>query len=150
MILECETLRHLQNSPPPTDYYHIVVVSTPQVQSVSPAAMILALTDAKKHCIKRVSLVILLLLYHNSLRDRLYLLRQLLVRANEAPWRRLFLCGDSSSFLHMTGLTRKAFRCLLDYLFDLDFIARHRRCRRLLSLLPDGYLGLFLFYLGSD
>ena len=88
--------------------------------SVSPATMVLMLTDAKRHRITRVSLVILLLLYHNSLRDRSYLLRQSVLRANEAPWRRLFLHGDSTSFLHMTGLTREAFRSLLDYLFDLD------------------------------
>jgi hypothetical protein len=111
--------------------------------------MVLTLTDAKKRRIKRVSLVLLLLLYHNSLRDRSRLLRQSVVQANEAPWRRLFLHGDSTSFLHMTGLTREAFRSLLDYLFDLDFIARHRRPGRPLSLPPEGNLGLFLFYLGS-
>ncbi len=111
--------------------------------------MVLTLTDAKKRCIKRVSLVLLLLLYHNSLRYRSYLLRQSVVEANEAPWQRLFLHSNRSSFLHMTGLTRKAFRSLLDYLFDLDFTAHHRRRRRPLSLPPDGYLGLLLFYLGS-
>ena len=111
--------------------------------------MVLTLTDAKKRRIKRVSLVLLLLLYHNSLRDRSRLLRQSVVQANEAPWRRLFLHGDSTSFLHMTGLTREAFRSLLDYLFDLDFIARHRRPGRPLSLPPEGNLGLFLFYFGS-
>jgi hypothetical protein len=125
--------------------------TTPQVQSVSPApaAMILTLTDAKKHHIKRVSLVILLLLYHNSLRDRLRLLRQSVVQANEAPWHRIFLHGDSTSFLHMTGLTHEVFRSLVDYLFDLVFIARHHRRGRLHSLPPDGYLGIFLFYLGN-
>ena len=126
-----------------------LVHTTPQVQSVSPAAMVLTLTDAKKHHIKRVSLVVFLLLYHNTLRDRSRLLRQLVVQANEAPWRRLFLHGDSLSFLHTTGLTREAFRSLLDYLFALDFIARHCRCGRPHSLPPDGYLSLFLFYLGS-
>jgi hypothetical protein len=111
--------------------------------------MVLTLTDTKKRRIKRVSLVILLLLYHNSLRDWSHLYRQSLVKTNEAPWRRLFLHGDSTSFLHMTGLTCKVFRSLLDYLFDLDFIAHHCRRGRPYSLPPDGYLGLFLFYLGS-
>ena len=97
------------------------LVHTAARQSVSSAAMVLALTDAKKRCIKRLSLVICLLLYHNSLRDRACLLRQAVLRANEAPWRRLFLHGDSTPFLHMTGLTRKAYRSLLDYLFDLDY-----------------------------
>ncbi len=105
--------------------------------------------DAKKRRIERVSLVILLLLYHNSLRDRSYLHRQSVVQENEAPWRRLFLHGDSTPFIHMTGLTREAFRSLLDYLFDLDFIAPHRHRGRAHSLPPEGYLGLFLFYLGS-
>jgi hypothetical protein len=53
------------------------------------------------------------------------------------------------SFLLITGLTCEVFRSRLDYLFDLDFIAHHCRRRRLLSLPPDRYLGLFLFYLGS-
>jgi hypothetical protein len=115
-----------------------------QVQSVSPAAMVLMLTDAKKHCIKRVSLVILLLLYHNSLCNR-----QSVLQVNEAPGHRLFLPGDSTSFLHMTGLTLEAFWSLLNYLFDLDFIAHHRRRGRPHSLPPDRYLGLFLFYFGN-
>ena len=57
--------------------------------------------------------------------------------------------GNSNSFLHMTGLTRSAFRSLLDYLFDLDAIVRRRRRGRPRSLGPDGELGLLLFYLGS-
>jgi len=49
----------------------------------------------------------------------------------------------------MTGLTRSAFRSLLDYLFELDAIVHYRRRGRPRSLGPDGELGLLLFYLGS-
>ena len=49
----------------------------------------------------------------------------------------------------MTGLTRDAFRALLDYLFDPEDIIPRRRHGRPRSLGPDGYLGLLLFYLGS-
>jgi hypothetical protein len=56
---------------------------------------------------------------------------------------------DPVSFLHMTGLTRPTFEMLLDYLFDLEYIACHCQCRRPCSLGPEGYLGLLLFYLGS-
>jgi len=50
----------------------------------------------------------------------------------------------------MTGLSRNAFAILLDYLFDLDDIVRHRHRGRPRLLYPDGYLGLLLFYLGSS
>jgi hypothetical protein len=50
----------------------------------------------------------------------------------------------------MTGLSRNAFAFLLDYLFDLDDIVRHRHRGRPRSLYPDGYLRLLLFYLGSS
>jgi hypothetical protein len=49
----------------------------------------------------------------------------------------------------MTGLTRRAFGLLLDYLFDLEEIASCYRCGRPCSLDPDEYPGLLLFYLGS-
>jgi hypothetical protein len=119
------------------------LVHTAAQQSVSSSAtMVLTLTDVKKRHIKRLFLVICLLLYHNSLRDRSCLLRQAVLRGNKAPWRRRFLHSDSTSFLHMTGLTHKAFRSLLDYLFDLDFIARHRRQMVRYILLPLIFLGV--------
>lgn len=90
--------------------------------------------------------VILLLLYHNSLRDRTHLLRGALVSPEDSPWSYLWLHGDSSSFLHMTGLNRRAFRSLRVFLFgDVDV----RRRGRPPSLNPEGLLGLLLFYLGS-
>jgi hypothetical protein len=99
--------------------------------------------------INRVMLLILLLIYYNSLRDRHYLLRAAIVYPHEAPWRKLYEKADDSSFLHMTGLNRHAFKCLLWYLFDGDEIVSRRRRGRPRSLGADGYLGLLLFYLGS-
>lgn len=99
--------------------------------------------------LQQVLLVVLLIQYHNSIRSRSFLLREAVVDPNLSPWRKLYDHGDSNSFLHMTGLTRSAFRSLLDYLFDLDAIVRHRRRGRPRSLGPDGELGLLLFYLGS-
>jgi hypothetical protein len=99
--------------------------------------------------INRVMLLILLLIYYNSLRDRHYLLRAAIVYPHEAPWRKLYEKADDSSFLHMTGLNRHAFKCLLWYLFDDDEIVSRRRRGRPRSLGADGYLGLLLFYLGS-
>jgi hypothetical protein len=49
----------------------------------------------------------------------------------------------------MTGLTHRAFRSLLEYLFDADMIFPCHRCGRPCSMGPDGYLGLFLFHLGN-
>jgi hypothetical protein len=68
---------------------------------------------------------------------------------HEAPWRKLYESADDSSFLHKTGLNRRAFRSLLQYLFVEDKIVPRRRRGRPHLLGPDGYLGLLLFYLGS-
>ena len=97
----------------------------------------------------RVLVIILLLLYHNSLRNRHYLHRSAILEPQRSPWKKLYKNGDSKSCLHMTGLTRRAFGSLLDYLFDLEEIISRCRRRRPRSLEPDGYLGLLLFYLGS-
>ena len=99
--------------------------------------------------VEELCALLLLVLYHNNIRDRSYLLRAALVEPNQAPWKKLFDHGDDCSFLHMTGLSREAFRALLEYTFDLDYLSRYRRRGRPPSLPPEGMLGLFLFYLGS-
>ena len=105
--------------------------------------------DHDEQPLHQVLLIVLLLQYHNSIRDRHMLHRSAILQPQRSPWRKLFESGDESSFLHMTGLTRRAFVSLLGYLFDLEKIARHRKRGRPRSLSPDGYLGLLLFYLGS-
>jgi hypothetical protein len=57
--------------------------------------------------------LVLLACYHNSIRVLSYLLRAALVPPSLSPWRKLYDEGDSSSFLHVTGLTREAFDSLL-------------------------------------
>jgi len=86
-----------------------------------------ALTTMIRGQLQFVLLIILLLKYHNSLRDRTYLLREALVSPRESPWHKLYNYGNDSSFLHMTGLNREAFGSLLDCLFDLDQVANNRR-----------------------
>jgi hypothetical protein len=95
----------------------------------------------------QVLIIILLLLYHNSLRDHHYLHRLAILEPQRSPWKKLYENGDSKSFLHMTGLTRRAFGSLLDYLFDLEEIPSCYRRGRPCSLDLDGYLGLLLFIL---
>jgi hypothetical protein len=99
--------------------------------------------------LKWILLLILLLQYYNSIHDRRYLLCQAVVDPHVSPWRKLYKHADNSSFLHMTGLNRCAFRLLLEYLFDNDDIVPRRRHGRPCSFFPDRYLGLLLFYLGS-
>jgi hypothetical protein len=81
--------------------------------------------DALRHQFQcgRVSLIILLMIYHNKIRDCMHLLCQALVQPSQAPWRKLFEHGDENSFLHMTGLMCEAFRALLDYLLDLNYLS---------------------------
>jgi hypothetical protein len=99
--------------------------------------------------LNRILLLILLVQFYNSIRDRHYLLCSAVVVPREAPWRELYERAEDTSFLHMTGSNRCAFRSLFQYLFDDDEIVPRRRCGRPRLLGPDGYLGLLLFYLGS-
>ncbi len=51
--------------------------------------------------------LVLLACYHNSLRVHSYLLRAALIPPSLSPRRKLYDDGDSSSFLHVTGLSRE-------------------------------------------
>ncbi len=95
-----------------------------------------------------VLLVVLLVQYHNSIRDHHYFPRSAIVAPRESPWRKLNKQGDDSLFLHVTGLNRRIFGMLLKHVFKLEeIICRH--CGRHCLLGSDGYLGLLLCYLGS-
>ncbi len=100
------------------------------------------LNGESDRCMNWIMLLIHLLNYYNSLRNSHYLLCSAGVSPHEAPWRKLYEKADD---LHMTGLNRHAFKCLLWYLFDDDEINSHRRRGRPRSLGADGYLGLLLF-----
>ena len=60
-----------------------------------------------------VLLVIMLAIYHNSLQQRKYLKRTALVHPKKSAWQHLLDNGDSSSFLLLTGVNRRAFICSL-------------------------------------
>ena len=60
--------------------------------------------DDDQRRLRLVLLVVLLLQYHNSIRDRHYLHRSAIIAPRESPWRKLYKKGDDSSFLHVTGL----------------------------------------------
>ncbi len=97
--------------------------------------------------IRHILLIILLIHHHHNIWDR-HCLWLAIVHPSESPWRRLYDRADEASFLHMTGLNRRAFVMLMDHMFDLEALAC--RCRGHPCLLgPEGYLGLLLFYLGS-
>jgi len=70
--------------------------------------------------------LVLLVCYHNSIRVRSYLLRAALVPPSLSPWRKLYDKGDSSSFLHVIGLTREEFDSLLYVVISPG----HTMCRR--------------------
>ena len=86
--------------------------------------MALMLTIQQKWQIEMLMLVILLIKYHNSIRDRSYLLRAAVVHPSLSPWRYLYDHGDDGLFLHLTGLTREVFIILQDILFPPEKIAR--------------------------
>jgi hypothetical protein len=97
--------------------------------------------DHDDSLLHQVLLIVLLLQYHNSIRDCHILHHSAILLPQHSPWKKLYKSADASSFLHMTGLTRHAFGSLLDYLFYLE--EEIARCRR------DRYLGLLSFYLSS-
>ena len=74
-----------------------------------------------------VLLVILLAIYHNSCRQRNYLKRQAIVDPKKSAWQQLVENGDSSSFLLLTGLNRRAFYMLLDIVIPSNHHLRSRR-----------------------
>ena len=118
--------------------------------SAPPQSSIMPARNDRNH-LRRLLLVVLMLHLHNSIRARHYLHRPAIVSPSESPWQRLYERADPSSFLHMTGLTRRCFAVLLAALFDHEEIRsqNQRRRGRPRSLRPEGCLGLLLFYLGS-
>jgi len=113
-------------------------------------AMAAILTRRQKWTIKVLMALVLMACYHNSLRVQSYLLRAALVPASLLPWSKLYDEGDSSSFLHVTGLTREAFNSLLYVVIPPGHSMHWRRRGRPWLLPPDGMLGLLLCYLGSQ
>jgi len=113
--------------------------------------MALVLTVQQKWQIQMLMLIILLVKYHNSIRDRTYLLRAAVVHPSLSPWRYLYDHGDDGSFLHLTGLTREAFIVLHDILFPPEppdeFGRRPPGRPKLLD--NSSSVGLLLFYIGS-
>ena len=105
----------------------------------------------QKWQIKMVMLTILLIQYHNSIREHTYLLRAAVVRPSLSPWRYLYDHGDDSSFLHLTGMTREAFIILQNILFPPeppDEFGRRPPGRPKL-LHNSSSVGLLLFYIES-
>ncbi len=113
-------------------------------------AMAAILPRLQKWTIKVLTALVLMACYHKSLRIRSYLHWAALVPPFLLPWRKLYDEGDSSSFLHITGLTQVAFDSLLYVVIPPSHSMRRRRRGRLWSLPPDGMLGLLLCYLGSQ
>ncbi len=108
------------------------------------------LSAQQKWSINVLMVLVLLACYHNNIHVHSYLLRAALVPPSLSPWRKLYDEGDSSSFLHVTGLMREAFNCLLYVVIPPSHTMRRRRRGRPWSLTPDGMLGLLLYYLGSQ
>ena len=60
----------------------------------------------QKWTTKVLMALVLMACYLNSLHVHSYMLQAALVPPSLLPWRKLYDEGDSSSFLHITGLTR--------------------------------------------
>ena len=89
--------------------------------------MLFQFVDDNAKRLRRLLLLILLIHFHNNIRDRHILFCPALVQPLDSPWTKLYQSADPESFLHMTGLTQPTFAMLLDYLFDLEDIVHRRR-----------------------
>ncbi len=77
---------------------HPRIISTQTYHSI----MILSFLDEADHRLQQILLVILLMQYHNSIRDRHYLLRPAIVDPRKLLWKKLYENADATSFLYMT------------------------------------------------
>jgi hypothetical protein len=113
--------------------------------------MVLVLTIHQKLRIKLIMLAILLIKYHNNIRDRTSLRRAAVVHPSLSPWLYLYDHRDDGSFLHLTGLTQETFGILQDIMFSPDLPDEFGRCPwgRLKLLDNASSVGLLLFYIGS-
>ena len=102
--------------------------------------------DSTQRKVKIICLLLLLIHASNSVRNRTKLRRCALLSPHESPWAKLYHCGDASSFLTMTGMSRQAFSLLHDILFLGE---QSQRTGRPPLMQSTGQLGLFLFFIGS-
>lgn len=87
-------------------------------------------------------------MWYNSVRNRSKLTRSAVLQPSMSPWQHLYTNGDDSSFLEMTGFNKISFMCLETCIFEE--VPVQRSAGRPRSLDNSGYLGLFLFYVGSQ
>jgi hypothetical protein len=128
-------------------YYEIITLTFNSNRTSSTMVHLDFVKDDQQR-IRHILLIVLLIHFHNTIRDPHLLLRKAIVCPSKLLWRKLYDHADESSFLHVTGLNRRAFAMLMEHVFDLEALARRRHgCPCLLG--PEGYLGLLLFYLGS-
>ena len=113
--------------------------------------MVIGLSVGQRERIKHVMLVVLLMEYHNNICERTYLLRAAIVHPSLSPWRYLYDNDDDTSFLHLTGVSRKASNILWDILFPPEPTDKFGRQPRGHPKILDnmGMVGLLLFYIGS-
>jgi hypothetical protein len=129
-------------------HYYEILTSTFNSNLPSSTMVLFEFVENDQERIRHILSIVLLIHLHNTIRDRHFLLRKAIVPPSKSPWRKLYDHADESSFLHVTGLNRRAFAMLMEHVFDLEALASRRRGRpRLLG--PEGYLGLLLLYLGS-
>jgi hypothetical protein len=113
--------------------------------------MAVMLSTSQRQKIRVILALNLMAYYHNSIRVRTYLLRVALVPHHLSPWQKLYDTGNEEFlFLHITGLTQKAFGALLNVIIPPGHVICRPQRGRPWSLPPDGMLRLLLCYLGSQ
>jgi hypothetical protein len=94
-------------------------------------------------------LILLLIQYYNTYRERCKVLKMSIPTPENAPWQKLFRDGDDSSFLNLTGFTREAFIELSQLIFSEEELNDEPIKGRKHTLNCFARLGLLLFFVGS-
>jgi hypothetical protein len=94
-----------------------------------------------------VCFIIGFIVAYNNERKRSNITREALILPKFAPWRTLLLKGNDSSFLSITGFSKKAFWKLVQVVFEDEETKKTGRPRLFKN---EDKIGLVLMYLGSQ
>ena len=97
---------------------------------------------------QQVVLLLVMIQYHNSIRDKGNLHRPAIIHPENSAWQHLYVNADDASFLLLLGVSREVFRMLLNILYPHGSVeGAGRQIGWPFSLLPHAELGLFYFSL---
>ena len=97
-----------------------------------------------------LAILVALVNYYNSLRDKHYITRSAVLEPDQSPWNKILHDGDDVSFLNLTGFTKPVFYELVHDLFpNLNNPPESRKRGRPAKLDEYAKTGLYLYFCNS-